>query len=161
MHGCICIFCGKYKNITTKKWGDTEIAERGRSVLVMCVRCRSAELISHQREWMDAGKDRVVVCVFSVFKAGGSVRRCMGVYTRTHRHSAHMGYSDVSPGVRMRHLEGPKNADGLNLDIYVFVYVYNLHMCIVHDRRRDDILDKVDCFFLEHIFSLEKEKQKM
>jgi len=72
-----------------------------------------------------------------------------------------MGYSDVSPGVRMRHLEGPKNPDGLNLDIYVFVYVYNLHMCIVHDRRRDDILDKVDCFFLEHIFSLEKEKQKI
>ena len=39
-----------------------------------------------------------------------------------------MGYSDVSPGVGMRHLQGPKNPDGLNLGIYVFVYVYKVHM---------------------------------
>ena len=38
-----------------KKWGDTEIAERGRSVLVMRVRYRSAGLIPHQRGWTDAG----------------------------------------------------------------------------------------------------------
>jgi len=33
-------------------------------------------------------------------------------------------------GVGMRHLEEPKNPDGLNLGIHIFVYVYKLHMCI-------------------------------
>ena len=39
----------------SKKWGDTEIAERGRSVLVMRARYRSAGLTPHQRGWTDAG----------------------------------------------------------------------------------------------------------
>ena len=43
------------KKIPAKKWGDTEIAERGRSVLVMRARYRSAGLIPHQRGWTDAG----------------------------------------------------------------------------------------------------------
>jgi len=42
-------------NTPAKKWGDTEIAERGRSVLVMRARYRSAELTPHQRGWTDAG----------------------------------------------------------------------------------------------------------
>jgi len=42
--------------IPAKKWGDTEIAERGRSVLVMRARYRSAGLTPHQRGWTDAGK---------------------------------------------------------------------------------------------------------
>jgi len=41
--------------IPAKKWGDTEIAERGRSVLVMRARYRSAGLTPHQRRWTDAG----------------------------------------------------------------------------------------------------------
>ena len=41
--------------IPAKKWGDTEIAERGRSVLVMRARYRSAGLTLHQRGWTDAG----------------------------------------------------------------------------------------------------------
>ena len=41
--------------IPAKKWGDTEIAERGRSVLVMRARYRSAGLTPHQRGWTDAG----------------------------------------------------------------------------------------------------------
>jgi len=41
--------------IPAKKWGDTEIAERGRSVLVMRAHYRSAGLIPHQRGWTDAG----------------------------------------------------------------------------------------------------------
>ena len=48
----------------------------------------------------------------------------------THTHTLHMGYLDVSPGVRTRHLEGPKNPDGLNLGICAFVYVYKVHICI-------------------------------
>jgi len=41
--------------IPAKKWGDTEIAQRGRSVLVMRARNRSAGLTPHQRGWTDAG----------------------------------------------------------------------------------------------------------
>ena len=41
--------------LTAKKWGDTEIAERGRSMLVMRARYTSAELTPHQRGWTDAG----------------------------------------------------------------------------------------------------------
>jgi len=63
----------------------------------------------------DRRRDRGVVCVFSIVNAGGSVCGCMCVYTHTHTHTAHMGYSVVSPGVGMRHLEGPRNPDGLNL----------------------------------------------
>jgi len=47
---------------------------------------------------------RGVVCVFSIFNAGGSILGCMCVYTHTHTHIAQMGYSDVSPGVGRRHL---------------------------------------------------------
>jgi len=43
------------KEIPAKKWGDTEIAERGRSVLVMRARYRSTGLTPHQRGWTDAG----------------------------------------------------------------------------------------------------------
>jgi len=50
----------------------------------------------------DRRKDRGVVCVFSIFNAGGSVCGCMCVYTHTHTHTAQMGYLDVSPGVGMR-----------------------------------------------------------
>jgi len=42
------------QKIIAKKWGDTEIAERGRSVLVMRARYRSAGLTPHQRGWTDA-----------------------------------------------------------------------------------------------------------
>jgi len=59
---------------------------------------------------------------------------CVCVYAHTHTHTAQMGYLDVSPGVGMRHLEspGPKNPDGLNLGILIFVYVYKVRimMCI-------------------------------
>ena len=54
----------------------------------------------------------------------------MCVYTHTHTHTAHMEYSDVSSGVGMRHLEGPKNPDRLNLGIHIIVYVYKAHMCM-------------------------------
>jgi len=63
------------------------------------------------------------------FNAGGSVCGCMCVFTHTHTHTAQMGYSVVSPGVGMRHLEGPKNPEGLNLEIHIFVYVYEVHTC--------------------------------
>jgi len=94
----------------------------------------------------DRRKDRGVVCVFSIFSAGRSVRECMCVYTHTHTHTARMGYSDVSPGLGMRDLEGPKNPDELNLGIHIFVYVYKLHMCIYILRGR--MWSWTTCFFL-------------
>ena len=63
-----------------------------------------------------------VACVFSIFNAGGSVCECVCVYTHTHTHTAQMGYLDVSPGVGMRHLDGPKNPDGLNLGIRIHTH---------------------------------------
>ena len=39
-------------------------------------------------------RDRRIVCVFSIFlHAGGSVRVCTCVYTHTHAHTPHMGYT--------------------------------------------------------------------
>ena len=98
---------------STHLWGHFSVAWRG-------------ELLFDRRKDTSTG----VVCVFSIFNAGGSVCGCMCVWTRTQTHSAQMGYSDVIPGVGMRHLDGLKNPDGLNLGIYIFVYVYKVHMCM-------------------------------
>jgi len=57
-----------------------------------------------------------------------------------------MVYLDVSPGVRMRHLEGPKNPDGLNLSIHIFVYVYKVHMFMY--LLRGGMRSWTNCFFL-------------
>jgi len=62
------------------------------------------------------------------------------VCIRTHTHTLHIGYSDVSPGVGTRYLEDPKNPDGLNLGIHVFVYAYKVHICI-YTVRWDEILN--------------------
>jgi len=57
--------------------------------------------------------------------------------------------------VGMRHLEGPKNPDGLNLGIHIFVYVYKVHMCIY--ILRCGMRSWTDCFFLlTCLFFLEK-----
>jgi len=55
---CVSLFAfitGNSSLKSAKKWGDTEIAERGRSVLVMRTRYRSAGLTPHQRRWTDVG----------------------------------------------------------------------------------------------------------
>jgi len=75
-----------------------------------------------------------------------SVCGCTCVYTHTHTHTAQMGNSDVSPGVEMRHLEGPKNPDGPNLGIHIFVYVYKVHMCMY--VLRGGMRSWANCFFL-------------
>ena len=102
-------------------------------------------------------KDSGVVCVFSIFNVGGSVCVCECVYTHTHTHTQ-MGCSDVSPGVGMRHLEGPKNPDGLNLDIHIFVYVYKIHMCIY--MIRGGMRSRTNCFFFFNMSFLPKKKSK-
>ena len=69
----------------------------------------------------------MVLSVSSLFLTRVGVYVCVSVFIRTYTHTLHR-CSDVSPGVGMRHLEGPKKPDGLNLGICVFVYVYKVHM---------------------------------
>jgi len=73
----------------------------------------------------DRRRDSGVVCVFSIFNAGGSV---------------------YAPGVGMRHLEGLKNPDGLNLGICVFAYVYKEHICMY--MLQGGMRSWTNCFFL-------------
>jgi len=106
----------------------------------------------------DRRKDSGVVCAFSGFNAGGSVCVCECVYTHTHTHTAQIGCSDVSPGVGMRHLDGPKNPYGLNLDMHIFVYVYKAHMCIY--MLRGGMRSWSNCFFFLTYFFFRKIKAK-
>jgi len=97
--------------------------------------------------FFDRRKDRGrVVRVFSIFNAGGSVCGCMCVQTHTHIHAAQMGYSVVSLKVGMRHLEGPKNRDGPNLVMCIFVYVCKVHMCMY--MLGGGMRSWTNCFFL-------------
>jgi len=75
---------------------------------------------------------------------GDTRTRC--VYTHTHTHTAQMGYSVVSPGVGMRHLEGPKNPDGLNLSVHIFTYVYKVQMYMY--MLGGGMRSWTNCFFL-------------
>ena len=68
------------------------------------------------------------------------------VYAHTHTHTAQIKYSVMSPGVGLRHLEGPKNPDGPNNGIYIFVYVYKVHMCMY--MLGGGIRPWTNCFFL-------------
>ena len=87
-----------------------------------------------------------VLSVSSLFLTRVGVYVCVCVYTHKHTHTAQMGCSDVSPGGGMRHLEGPKTPDGLNLGIHIFVYVYKVHMCIY--MLRGWMRSWTNCFFL-------------
>jgi len=79
---------------------------------------------------LTVGEIEGLSCVFSIFDAGGSARRCTCAYMQTHTHCTCHRALDVSPGIGTRHLEGPENPDGQNVGKHVFVYVYKVHMCI-------------------------------
>jgi len=79
------------------------------------------------------------------------------VYAHTHTHCTRVLH--VSLGVGTKHLEGPKNPDGLDLGKYVFVYVYKIHMCIY--MLGGGMTSGPSAIFLEHDFSSGKVKQKM
>ena len=143
---CICLYIACMRSLFHLTLGN----EDGGVQLVYESACYLAWGVIFDRR-----KDRGVVCVFSVFKAGGSVCVRVCVYTHTHTHTAQMACSDVSPGVGMRHLEGPKNPDGLNLGIHIFVYVYKVHMCIY--MLRGGMRSWNNRFFLlTYLFFLEK-----
>jgi len=90
--------------------------------------------------FLTEGKIGVLSVSSLFFHAGEGVCGCMCVYTHTHTHNAQMGYSVVSPGVGMRHLEGPKNPDGKFQHICIRICVSSTHV-YVYARRRDEILD--------------------
>jgi len=58
----------------------------------------------------------------------------------------------------VRHLEGPKNPDGLNFSIHIFVYVCKVHMCIY--MLRGGMRSWTDSFFF-NVFFLPKKKSKI
>ena len=104
----------------------------------------------------DRRKDSGVVCVFSI-STRVEVYVRVSVCIRTHTHTLHRCL-DVSPGVGMRHLEGPKNPNGLNLDIHIFVYVHKVHMCIY--MLRGGMRSWTNCFFSLTYFFFRKRKAK-
>ena len=57
-----------------------------------------------------------------------------------------------------RHLEGPKNPDGPNLGIYVFVYVYKVHMRM--HMLGGGMRSWTNCVFPLTNFSFRKRKAK-
>jgi len=83
-------------------------------------------------EFLIEGEMKVSSCVFLFLTQVGvyvCVCVCVCVCTHTHTHTAHV-MLDVSPGVGTRHLEGPENADTINVGKHVFIYVYKVHMYI-------------------------------
>jgi len=99
----------------------------------------------------------VVLSVSSLFLTRVGVYLCVSVCIRTHIHTLHR-CSDVSPGVGMRHMEGPKNPDGLNFDIHIFVYVYKVHICTY--MLRGGMRSWTNCFFSLTFFFFQKRKAK-
>ena len=95
----------------------------------------------------------VVLSLSSLFLTRVGVFVCVSVCKRTHTHTLHR-CSDVSPAVGIRHLEG----HGLNLDIHIFVYVFQVHMCIY--MLRGGMRSWTNCFFSLIYFFLPKKKSK-
>jgi len=110
------------------------------------------------REGLFLTKEKIVVLSESsllLMRVGVYV--CVSVCIRTHTHTLHR-CSDVSPAVGMRHLEGPKNPDGLNLDMNIFVYLYKVHMCMY--MLRGGMKSWTNYFFLLTYFFFRKRKAK-
>jgi hypothetical protein len=126
MHECMCIFCGMNECILT-----------GVVITKQVQLCTLDKCCEHQRmrtlvDWrgglfLTEGEIGVLF-VSSLFLPREGVYVGVGACTHIHTHIAHMGYSDVSPGDGMRHLNGPKNSDGLNLSIYILAYVYKAYI---------------------------------
>ena len=78
----------------------------------------------------DGRKDRGVLCVFSIFNAGGSVSGCMCVYMHTHTHCTNKVFGceprsrDDTPG------RPEESGWTKSRHIYIFVYVYKVHICM-------------------------------
>jgi len=83
---------------------------------------------------------------------------CVCVYT--HTHTLHVVYSDVSPGVGTRHLDGPEEIQMYCSDcIHIYRAVTN-HTCIYICWATVRGLIAF-CFLLTYFFFHKKEKKKM
>jgi len=78
-----------------------------------------------------------VLSVSSLFLTRVGVYVGVCVCIRTHTHTAQMVYLDMSPGVGMRHLEGPENKCR---HTYIRICVQSTDVYI-YAQRRDEILD--------------------
>ena len=67
------------------------------------------------------------------------------VYAHTHTHCTD-GVLGCEPRSRDETPGGPKNPDGLNLGIHIFVYVYKVHMCMY--MLRGGMRSWTNCLFL-------------
>ena len=81
-----------------------------------------------------------MLSIFSLFFLTG-----VGVYVgvrvcRTRTYTLHVGYSDVSPGVKMRHLENQKNPDRLKRCINVDRMFVQSTSTLIYAGPRDDDL---------------------
>jgi len=82
----------------------------------------------------------------------------MCVYTHTNAHTAQIGpVLGCEPRGRDETPGEPKESR-LNLGIYMFVYVYKVHMFMY--LLGGGMRSWTNCFFLEYIFPSVKEKQK-
>jgi len=88
-----------------------------------------------------------VLSVSSLFltRVGVYMGVCVGKRARTHTHCTD-GVFSCEPRSRDETPGGPVNPDGLNLGIYVFIYVYKVHICMymIGGRMRS----WTNCFFL-------------
>ena len=149
MHVCICIYLSLNISCMCSLFHLALGNEDGGGQLVYESACCLA--------WGAEGKI-VVLSVSSLFLTRVGVYVCVSVCIRTNTHTLHR-CSDVSPGVGMRHLEGPNNSDGLNLDIYIFAYVYKVHMCVY--MLRGGMRSWTKCFFSLTYFFFRKRKAKI
>ena len=90
--------------------------------------------------FLTEGKDRGVVCVFSIFNASGSVFGCMCVYTHTHTHCTD-GVLGCEPRSRDETPGGPEESGWTkSRHIYIRICVQSTHV-YVYARRRNEILE--------------------
>ena len=88
----------------------------------------------------DRRKDRGVVCIFSIFKAGGSVCGCVLVYMHTHTPCTD-GVLGCEPKSRYETPGGPEESRWTkSRHTYIRICVQSTHV-FIYAKRRDAILD--------------------
>jgi len=118
-------------NLFVQRWGN----EDGGVQLVYKSACCLAWGVVFDRK-----KDRGVVCVFSIFNAGGSVCGCRCVNMHAHTHCKD-GVLVCEPRSRDETPGGPEESGWTKTrHIYIRICVQSTHL-YVYARRRDEILD--------------------
>ena len=100
--------------------------------------------------------EREIVCLLYFWCRLECIWVYVCVYTHTHAHYTRSTWCE--PGVGTGNLEGPKNPDGLNLVIYVIVYLYKVHMftCML----KGGMGSKRAAFIFDHIFLPKKQSKR-